>query len=54
MGQPPTEPSADLRQFANLLWQMFTALCTEGFTEKQALRIVGETISANFKPQEPE
>ena len=42
-----TEPSADLRQLASLWWQLFVALQNEGFTEAQALTIVGQVISAN-------
>jgi hypothetical protein len=45
MGNPPTEPSADLRQFASLLWQMYTALKAEGFSERQAFGILGQAIT---------
>ena len=41
------EPSADLRQAANGVRQMFIALTMEGFTEAQALVIVGQVIAAN-------
>lgn len=44
----PIEPSADLRNAANFLRQMFTALINEGFTEQQALTIVGQAIQANI------
>ncbi|MEU8136592.1 hypothetical protein [Streptodolium elevatio] len=42
----PTEPAADLRQMASQLRQMFVALMNEGFTEKQALVIIGQCIAA--------
>lgn len=44
--QPPREPSSDLRQAASYLRQMFVALCNEGFTEGQALRIIGHSLAA--------
>lgn len=43
---PDEEPAADLRQAASALRQMFVALVQEGFTEKQALIIVGQTLQA--------
>lgn len=43
----PTEPSADLRTMASALWQMFVALTAEGFSEQQALAIIGQVIAAN-------
>lgn len=42
----PTEPSADMRALASTLWQMFVALTAEGFTEQQALVILGNVIAA--------
>lgn len=44
----PTEPNADLRQLASTFWQMFVALTMEGFTEKQALAIIGQVIAAGY------
>lgn len=41
-----TEPAADLRQMASGLRQMFVALLNEGFTEQQALIIIGQCIAA--------
>lgn len=41
----PTEPSADLRAMASTLWQTFVALQQEGFSESQALKIIGEIIA---------
>jgi hypothetical protein len=43
----PIEPSADLRQAASALRQMFIALLAEGFDERQALVIVGQILAAN-------
>ena len=43
-----TEPSADLRFMASQLWQMFVALQKEGFSEGQALKIIGEIISGSM------
>lgn len=45
--RPTTEPSADLRALASTLWQMFVALTSEGFTERQALVVIGQVLSAN-------
>lgn len=42
-----TEPSADLRQAASAMWQMFVALTREGFTEQQALIIIGQMLSSH-------
>lgn len=42
----PTEPSADLRQAASAVRQVYVALVQEGFTEQQALIIVGTLLAA--------
>lgn len=42
----PQEPSADLRTTANMLRQTFVALTNEGFTERQALVIIGQILAA--------
>jgi hypothetical protein len=42
-----TDPSADMRQLASTLWQMFVALNREGFTEQQALIIIGHAIATS-------
>lgn len=47
MGNGPIEPAADLRELANVLRQTFIALTLEGFTEQQALAIVGQILAAN-------
>lgn len=44
MTNGPIEPTADMRQAANQLRQMFIALTLEGFTETQALVILGHML----------
>jgi hypothetical protein len=48
MGKPPTEPVAELRSMANMMWQMYVALTAEGFNERQALAVIGATIAAGM------
>ncbi len=43
----PTEPSAVHRTAASAMWQMFVALTSEGFSEQQALTIIGYAIAAS-------
>ena len=43
---PRIEPNAEMRTLASALWQMFTALTQQGFTEAQALVIIGQTLAA--------
>jgi hypothetical protein len=47
MTNGPVEPSADAREFAAVCFQFFTALRLEGFSEQQALIIIGQMIAAN-------
>jgi hypothetical protein len=42
------EPSSDIRQLAALLRQTFIALQDEGFTEKQAIAIIGEILASQM------
>jgi hypothetical protein len=42
----PREPAANLRQLASVLHQTYTALVAEGFTEQQALTIIGMILAA--------
>lgn len=44
----PTEPSADLRAAASIWYQAFIAMTDQGFTERQAMTIIGEIIQAAF------
>jgi hypothetical protein len=39
--QTATEPSAAARQMAKMLWDNFRALIQQGFTETQALTVLG-------------
>jgi len=41
-----TEPAAELRQMAATLWQTFVALTSEGFSESQALALIGEMLAS--------
>lgn len=43
----PTEPSADIRQAASTMWQIFVALTSEGFSEEQALMIISNMMRGN-------
>lgn len=47
----PEEPSSDARQFAARLRDLFVALTAEGFTERQALIMIGQVL-ANLRPDE--
>lgn len=44
---PMEEPPADMRQAAKISRDMFVALCNAGFTEQQALQIIGFSIIAS-------
>lgn len=46
------EPTADMRMLARQLKDMFQALTAEGFTERQALAIIGEVIATGAKGQQ--
>jgi hypothetical protein len=52
MRRPKREPSADLRQAAAGMAELFTALSDEGFTEAQALTILGQVIASQTKPND--
>lgn len=43
------EPSANSRQMARAFRDMFIGPTQEGFTENQALVIIGQCISASFQ-----
>jgi hypothetical protein len=47
MTNGPVEPSADLRELANMLRQTYVALTLEGFTAQEALIIIGQILAAN-------
>lgn len=44
----PIEPSAVMRTFAATTFDMFNALILEGFTERQALVIIGQVIASQM------
>jgi hypothetical protein len=46
---PGEEPAADARAAASTIRQMFVALVHEGFTEHQALIVVGQTLVASMQ-----
>jgi hypothetical protein len=52
MPNTPTEPAAELRALAAMMWQTFVALQAEGFTEKQAIAIIGQMLAANANGDE--
>ena len=52
MGGVPYEPSADMRALARGLKDMYEALVAEGFSEHQAITIIGEVLAANAKGQQ--
>lgn len=45
----PYEPTADMRQLAKKLRDIYQALIIEGFSDRQALAIIGEVIAAGAK-----
>ena len=48
MSQPKMEPHAEMRSVANWMRQMYVALIDEGFTEQQALVLLGQTVTASI------
>lgn len=50
---PKREPSADIRQAAVMMHSVFTALIDEGFTESQALTILGTMLAASISNNKP-
>lgn len=47
----PQEPSADLRMAASAMRQMFISLVNEGFSEAQALQIIGHILRGQAPTQ---
>ena len=41
----PIEPAADVREAAHKVREIFVALIAEGFSEPQALSIIGHVLS---------
>ncbi|HEU5394695.1 MAG TPA: hypothetical protein VFV36_07810 [Candidatus Methylomirabilis sp.] len=46
---PAEEASASMRQMARMMREMFTALVQEGFTEAQAIAVIGQALQASTK-----
>lgn len=42
------EPTADMRVFAASMMQMYQALIQAGFSESQAMGIIGTTLAASI------
>lgn len=49
MARVPEEATATMRATARMLRDMFIALQNEGFTEGQALMLLGATIAASIQ-----
>lgn len=47
MSNGPIEPSAATRGFAAAMQQMYIALTQEGFTETQALTLIGHVLASS-------
>lgn len=47
MSNGPVEPSADMRQLAAGIREIYVALTLEGFTSTEALTVVGQILAAN-------
>lgn len=47
MPNNPREARSDWRQFAALMYEMFIALIEEGFSEQQALIMLGQILAAS-------
>lgn len=43
-----TEPNAEMRAMATMMWQMYTAFFDEGFTESQSLTILSHMLVASM------
>lgn len=46
------EPNATARVAARQMWDMFQALCEEGFSEDQALHIISLVIAGAYKDKD--
>lgn len=52
-GSAPTEPSADMRAACHSQREWFVALVAEGFSEPQALTIIGTSMGIMLANSEP-
>ena len=48
----PEEASAAMRAIARLCRDQYVALLAEGFSEREAMTIIGHTLAAIFKAQQ--
>lgn len=48
----PYEPTADMRQLAKMMRDMYQALLAEGFSDRQALSVLGEVVTASIRGQQ--
>jgi hypothetical protein len=48
MSNHPEEASADMRSMARMMRDMYVALIAEGFTDQQAVQLLGQTIAASM------
>lgn len=46
----PEEASAEMRQWARMMRDLYAALVAEGFTEPQALTLLSDTVAAAMRP----
>lgn len=51
--RPRVEPSADMRAGMRQLYEMFVALVDAGFTERQALQVIGDVTRASIDSLDP-
>lgn len=49
---PEREPTADMRTAAVQMREVFVSLVREGFSEMQALQIIGYVVAAAVKPKD--
>lgn len=52
MSPEPSDPITELAQAAMQLHELFTAYVEAGFTEQQALYLVGKIMTAGVQPPE--
>jgi hypothetical protein len=48
-GAAPTEPTSDLRTGAKAMFEMFSAFQQAGFSEQQAMYLVGQIVTAGVQ-----
>ena len=48
MSKAPEEASAQMRQFARAIRDMYVAMLAEGFTPLEAMQLLGQVVSAGI------